>query len=277
MTTQHRVVRASTTDQRPSTDYATDVARIVCLSKGSPSEALQLCKQFRVSDRVTDYFERAAVNPGVISDPGFAGDLVDPMPFAFLQSLQHKSVFDRVSQHSVQCPLNRHVAATTLVATGADAIEGEYKKISELEITGGKVPITKAACILVWDNALLKLGSPDALALIRRELTSGTSRATDETYLQLVTAGASSMAAGGNDLDSIRDGLRWMLQSVNTGAESKLFYVTSSPIAKALSIMGGDTGFAFPAMTPSGGFVGGVEVLVSDVVADDEVILISAD
>lgn len=274
-----KVVYANPDLHRPVVEFA-QVARFVALSRGSPSEAALLAREANATDRVVQVLEKAAVGAGSLADPNWAGDLAgyQSLAAAFLQSLQHASVFDRVLPHMVRCPLNATVGVTTLGASGDDAMEGSFKKISELSVAAsGQVPVTKAVCVLVFTADLLRSVSADALALIRKELRAGVVKTTDSTFMQLVTAGASSMAAAGDDLDSIRDGLRWLLQTVQTGAESRLFFVTSSPIAKALSIMGNDGGFAFPNMTPSGGTVGGTEVLVSDAVGDDEVVLLSAD
>jgi hypothetical protein len=277
-----KVVKANPDlDHRPAVEAA-QVVRFYALAKGSPADALSLAQAHRASDRVTQTFEKAAIAPGGLSDPASGGsaDLASwqSLAAAFLQSLQHASIFDAVLPHAVKVPLFATVGVTTLAPAGHDAAEGEFKKISELHVgASGQVPVTKSACILVFTSDLLKSSSPDALQLIRKELRAGVARATDTRFLELVTAGAESFASAGDDLASIRFGLKQLLQSVSTGSQSKLFFVTSSTIAKGLSAMGGNSGQSFGAMTPSGGEIFGVETVVSDVVAEDEIILISAD
>ena len=66
-----------------------------------------------------------------------------------------------------------------------------------------------------------------------------------------------------------------MLRAVSTDATSKLFLIVDSDTAKTWAILGGDS-FAFPQMTPNGGMVAGIPVIVSDGFSAATMVLVDA-
>ncbi len=70
--------------------------------------------------------------------------------------------------------------------------------------------------------------------------------------------------------------VRWPI-SVDTGARSKLYFITTSSLAKRLATIGDNAGGqAFPDVTMTGGSIAGVPVVISDAVASGVFILADA-
>ena len=79
------------------------------------------------------------------------------------------------------------------------------------------------------------------------------------------------------ELPSIRHDLRVLLNGITTTARSRLFLLTTSPIAKSLSVLHTTSGdSAFPTLTYNGGTIGGIEVVVTDGVASGTMLLVDA-
>jgi len=131
--------------------------------------------------------------------------------------------------------------------------------------------------ILAVSAELIKAGGPLANNLLRRELALAVTRATNTWLLPIITSGVASVAASGFTALGVRQDLRTLAANVTSGADAKLFFITTRTIAEALSFLPDSAGAAaFPTMTPTGGTIAGVPVIVCDEVTSGEIILCDA-
>jgi hypothetical protein len=262
---------------RPVNDFVS-VAKWLALGKGSRADAALRAKDSRTaSPRVLETLEKAAVDVGVISDPQFAGDMLsgfNGLSRAFIDSLSNVGFYDRMLPSFRRVPLNCQAAVMSVGASGNAALEGSWKKISALEVNGsGPLTERKAVAVIVVSNDLLRSLSADAQALLRRELQTAVSLTTDTEALSALTSGIAPINSLG--ADAARDDISSMLQELSLGAGSKVFLLARSAIIKHLALSMDVSGRpAFPNMRIDGGNIAGVEVIVSDAVAQGEMVMV---
>jgi HK97 family phage major capsid protein len=115
-----------------------------------------------------------------------------------------------------------------------------------------------------------------ATAFFQRELQIALARATNSVFLPLLVPGSSFAASGTNAL-GVRQDLRTLLAAVNSGADSRLFLITTRTVAEALAVMGDSAGGpAFPLASVGGGTVDGIPIVICDEVTTGEIILVDA-
>jgi hypothetical protein len=252
-------------------------ARLKALSKDSPANALALAEQMgNVDPQVTERYRKEVSNPGLTSNWG--ANLTDPINMAFIDATSNFGFFGQIEPAAHHIPFNTSAATVvTLGAHGSAVDEGSYKPVHELEVgSSGPLVMRKAAAIVVMSPETWRNSTPGGQSLVRRSLLSGTARVTDQEALSVISDGAvNAGSSSGSDVGSVLADFAALFGAVRIGQASRLFLVMSSENAKAIAFMGSDNGFAFEQMTPQGGSIQGVRVLVSDV-ADDRVFLIDA-
>jgi hypothetical protein len=101
--------------------------------------------------------------------------------------------------------------------------------------------------------------------LFAQELTHAVASATDSAFINKITAGIAPISSNGGTSVAILQDLAALLAALALGASSKVFLIISSDIAKRWAVSTTATGeLAFPQMTPTGGLIQGMDVLVSD-------------
>lgn len=262
----------------PSQDFVS-VAKWLVLGRGSVSDAALRAKDGGATDRVVTILQKAAVDVGVISDSQFAGDLLsgfNGLSRAFIDSLSNVGVFDAMLPSFRRVPINAQAAVGTVGASGSAALEGNWKPISAMEITGsGALQERKAVACSVFSNDLLRMLSQDATALLRRELQVAVSRTTDAEAVSALTNGVAPISSLG--ADAAREDISEMLQSISIGQGSKVFLLARSAIIKHLALTLDPAGRpAFPGMRIDGGDVAGITVMPSDAVGEGEMVMVDA-
>jgi hypothetical protein len=223
--------------------------------------------------------QKAAIAAGTTQDTGWALPLAEynTLASAFLESLRNFGAFDRMLPSMRRVPFRTRVGASTTGITGATVPQASVKQISKLTLTGTQIDEQKAIAILVVTDELAKFGDNVAGNLFATELSNAVATETDETFIGVLISGATSNGSSGVTAEHARNDLRGMLAAVTTGARSQLFLLTTSAIAKVLSMLHTNTGdAAFPTMNYNGGQIGGVGVLVSDGVPASTMVLVDA-
>ncbi len=272
----NKVVKLSN-DVRPAYEFC-QLARYMLMGKGRRADAAHHAREGRATDRVVEILDKAAVNPALLSDPSWAGT-------AGFQS------WHRVSgQPQGNCSL-RYLAAQYETDATAHHVRRHYGRgkrvesrrrrlspVSEIAFeASGQLEVQKACALVVVSNDLVRSSSGEASSLLRRELQAALSLVVDQEFLATISEGLSPVAtSSGADMDSARADLAALLQAVRVGQTSKLYLIMGGANAKALTTMGGNSDFSFSQMSPQGGTVCGMPVLVADGIADDEVMLIDA-
>jgi Phage capsid family len=256
------------------------VARLVTVS-GSSIEAKQLARQYRCTDRVIEALEtRAAVPPGTVGDSTWGGPLApyQLLADAFLASLRNVGAFDAALPDMLRVLPQTQVAVTTAGAVALPANEAAIKPASRLSLTAGTVAPMKAPAYVVVSGELLKAGGVGPINLLRAELANVVAHVTDAYFVSVLIAGLTPLSATSGSAAAVRGDLAGLMDSVAIGGDAKLYFLTTSAIAKRLSVAGDASGAAaFPGALPTiGGTLCGLPLLVSDAVAAGNLILFDA-
>jgi hypothetical protein len=193
----------------------------------------------------------------------------------FLSSLKGHSVFDTILPSCVQLPLHVRIALTTTALTATRTNELAAKPIKRLSLANKTLEPVKAVAQVVITKELAKLS--EASNLIASELRNAVSVVTDKEFFNIVLTGITPIAASGTDAAAARKDLAAALSALVTGADSKIFFVVTSALAKQLSLLAGTGGaLTFPNMSPEGGTISGVPTLVSDGLAAGTIVALDA-
>lgn len=238
--------------------------------------------------RVADVL-KAAVEAGRLEDAQFAGNLSDYRSIAegFIESLRQASVFDRLLASGMRkLPFRTRTATITAVAIGSSPAEALWSPITLLGLDGeNSLDPRQCQAIVALSKELLKVGTPGAVDYLGRELRRGVVAATDLEFLSRLQDGISPYQSVGQNASAAIIDLRNLVDHLATGADSRIFFVTTPANCKGLAfartLSNGDEfeaegWLAFPQMTPLGGTIAGVPVLCSDQLADGVVMAIDA-
>jgi HK97 family phage major capsid protein len=274
-----------------------NLARVVAMSRGDHYAAQALVHDHRVicgptiksiidsNHRVYSFApdvvarQKAAVAAGTTADSGWALPLSEYITLAnsFLESLKNWGAFDKMLPFMRRVPFRTRIGAATSGASGTTVPQGQIKPISKLTLTGTQIDEQKAVATLVVTNELARFGDAVAGNLFATELSNAIAVETDETFVSVLTSGATSNGSSGSTAEHVLNDLRGMLSAISTNARSALFLLTTSAIAKVLSVLHANTGQqAFPTMGYNGGSIGGIQVVVSDGVPTSTMVLVDA-
>jgi hypothetical protein len=260
-------------------DFAA-LARVLMLGRGSVGEALVEAEQTRGFAQRPAAILRAASTAGTTADPDWARPLVDYqiVQGGFLEALSTAGLFDRIlTGGMLKVPLRSRIVANTVAVTGNAVGESSPKAITSMSLIGNDLPLTKVAAIVVLSEEVLRLSASGAEAFISRELTKGVVAASDTAFLAAITSGLTPIAAAGTDAAGVASDIAAALETIPTSASSVIYVAVSPLVAKRLSMMTGTDGhLAFPGMSVAGGTIGGIAVVATDSVADDQAVVIDA-
>jgi hypothetical protein len=255
------------------------IARLLMLAKGDPLRAAEIAEAQHLSHRVAEVFRKTAVVPASLTT---ASDLVayTGTTAAFLESLKTVGAFDQMLPDMKQVPPRSRVASTTLNATGYIHAEGAPKPITRLDFTGHTLAETEAVAILVQTETLLRALSPEAGALIRRELAGAVAAVTDAEFIRLITASLTPLVSVGATSNQIMQDISRLLNALDVDQASKVFILAEPETVRSIATkVSGTTGeFAFPMVTvnPLGGTLAGAPLIPSDGVAAGTMVAIDA-
>jgi HK97 family phage major capsid protein len=158
-------------------------------------------------------------------------------------------------------PLRTRLAVSTLAATGAVVSEFQAVPLSRLAIAGPGLDRREARALIAITNVVLDGASSAGAALLARELRADVAMATDAFFLTSLLTGTQTVAGSASPLADLGK----LLDVVNATGGGRPYLVVLPHVANRLATKattGGDQ--PFPGMTPQGGEIAGVPVLVSD-------------
>lgn len=240
-------------------DKGMDMARVVRLLATTDSnyEFDHLGGSF--SPRIIDAAKtlKSAVTAGSI-DGGTWGSELAPysvVASGFMESLRNVGAFFRIADSILRVPLRSKLTALTATATAYVSGEGSAKKMTRLSLENETIDAFRAVGFLVVTKEMLELGQL-ADPLISHELRGAVSLTTDQQFLAILDAGATSSASSGSTVNAIQQDLKTALAALDLGAQSKLFFITHPDTVKMLATMTIDGGVAFGDINPvSGGLL----------------------
>jgi hypothetical protein len=191
---------------------------------------------------------------------------------AFLSSLASVGAFDRLLNGGMRrTPLAfATVGSVTATLTGGYVSQGSAKPVSNLSLASQLVDPMKAAALLIVTEELARMQASEADSLINQELRYAAARAVDAQFLAVASAGVTPIGMSGSTAIAFRQALAGALASLSTDTRSRIFIIVMPAIAKMLAVIGGTSTSAEAAFldaTYVGGNIGGVEIVVSDVLA----------
>lgn len=252
-----------------------DTARALASAKGNFHAAASFARQARMPGRVIATLSKAAVSGSDISGLTGGSDY-DATVSELLHALRSRSAFDAMFANSLT-PLNTRLLIATAISGGLVA-EGAAVKV------GGTISVTGAGLVPLKVQALVATTAeswalPTAAPLIQGALLNALASATDSVFLSAIAAlvvGAATASAGTSPAN-VQTDLKTLLDIVSTTGAGRPFLVVLPTAANSLSTMNVGGQPAFPDMTPLGGTVAGVPVLVTTELAAATALLLDAD
>jgi hypothetical protein len=186
--------------------------------------------------------------------------------------------FDFMLPAMRRVPLHTRVGMVTSGFTAATVGQNAPKPISSLSITETTLDERKAVVIAAITDELVRYSMESADGgLFQTELQNALAVETDETFIDILTSGATSFPSTGATAEAVRNDLRSALLAITTSKRSRLFLIVPPTIAKTLPVIHSSTGTgAFNGLRYDGGNVGGIEIVVSDGIASSSMVLVDA-
>ena len=228
-------------------------------------ESLAAAERERATPRVVEALK--AASPGAsLSDPNWAGALAPAageMSLALIESIRPRSVFYQIAAMAV--PAEFHARGVAMALMQADPhTESEWLPVHAASLAPAPLVPTAVGSIIVVSDDLVRSADPQAFRALRRELEEGAIRATDTRALSIALDSITPTAATGAPLAD----LRALLTAVSLTGAGRMLMAAAPDAAIAAATAETDAGArVFAGMTPLGGEMLGVPVVVSDACA----------
>lgn len=262
----------------------TDFARCLLIAKGNVGVAAQVGENMlRVSNSL-DMILKQAVDAGTTADPNWAGSLISyrAMNSAFLGSLTNISVFDSIAPDSRAVPMSTRIGAFSATVSGSVPGEGLPAALSQFALAGSILKPKVATAIVIVTEELSRSLQPTAQRTLSNELRKATAEATNRAflaYLADLADDSNAHSSSGSTALQISADLALLAKDVISSGNCRPYFIMSATNASGLAFKPDTTGEpAFAEMSPLGGMVAGIQVLVSDALPHaTDVLLVDAD
>jgi hypothetical protein len=258
-------------------------AKALMLAGGSLTQAAAIAETTLKNTRAASIL-KAAVEAGGTADPTWAGALLDHRTASagFVGSLKSISAFDALLPDMRKMPMQTRIAVVSASAAGSTQGQGKPIPVSKMELAAGSLEPQLASALIVLAEELVRSGTADGDALIAAELRKAASAATNRAFLAGLMFAAPSYSAAGTDAVSVYGDLAKLAAATSPTGTSRLYLIVDPGTAVGLTFKTTADGLlACPDMTPNGGSIGGVTVLVSDEPPQDSngstVLMVDAD
>ena len=179
---------------------------------------------------------------------------------AWLRGLAPISIFFSIFAEPAarRMPFHTKYGLVAAAAVGTIVAEGRAVPVTGIEVSTGGLQPFKASAIVVVSSEVADDATSEAMSTVTWALRQGVVSAVDWFFWDLVIdTSTPSIAGSGNDLDALRQDVKFLTDAVNaTGAP--LLFATDPASANAAAILDPNG-----TMTPQGGTLFGVPVIVS--------------
>jgi len=226
---------------------------------------------------------KAAVAPGTATDATWAAPLVQPrIANDFIEMMRAATILDKLSLYKV--PFNTKIPAQT--GGGTYGWVGEMKPKPVTSAAFGSVTLdwAKVAGIIVLTQELIKLSSPNAEDVVRKEMIAGIAAFLDGQFINpavaavagvspaSITNGAPTAAGSANPLADVLTLIQHFVTN-NIGVDGVTFLMSPTN-ALAMSFKSNSDGSpVFPGIDINGGSYKGLKVITSSVLGANVVAL----
>lgn len=254
-------------------------------AKGQLNTAESIAKARFPDDKRLHHIMKTAVAAGTTQDPEWAGNLVEYNEISsdFVEFLRPRTIVGRFGTEGIPAlrslPFNVHIKGQSSGGTAGWVGEGKAKPVTKSGYSDTYLGFTKIAAISVASDELLRFSNPSAERLIRDDLAAAVIEQMDQSFI-----GISSVAIANVKPASITSSIGATYPTGTTSPEADIaalwaaadsgnldltsaVYITTPAIARLLTGMSTMAdNKRFPNMTPRGGSIDGIPVLVSNYV-----------
>lgn len=245
------------------TSSMTMLAKAVLLGDGEPGATLEVAERLGMSSLV-----KAAVAPHLTTDDAATGGLNSSRTIltTFVPLLRNTSAFFRAFDVGlIRAPMKTRVSYLSSAAVFGRVNEGEVIKVARSEFDSVNLDPFRVAGICVFSREFLAFLSAGGEALLSRELQRAISAAADAAFFYFITDGNTPSLSSNGSTEAAALGDLWSLfNAVGLKADSRPLFVASPDVAQRAATLSGSGGRAFPDMSPMGGSMAGVPVVVTD-------------
>lgn len=262
-------------EQRQDPTVVPQVLRMLAIGGGGFHHAALAAEAHDASPAVKQVIKAvvAAGSTSTLSELSGTGSVVN----SWAATLAAQSVFARMFSDGafITTPFERRFGAASGSLVGGDIIDqGKPIPLSPIALDGDILQPIKAAAMLVMTDQAWRDASEAGLSLITQLLADSIAKSVDTSFFALVNdLSPITFAADGDDPDAIRAGLRQLLTAVHSRAGGRLFFAASPEAANRLACY---SDFASGGMSPMGGTLMNLPVVVTDGLTGGELALIDA-
>jgi HK97 family phage major capsid protein len=269
---------------KPNVPPGTAMVRLACaklVCNGNLHEAAEYAKRWDDSTPEVSLSLKAAIAPGTATDATWASPLVNPtIAKDFLELLRPATILGRIPGLR-NVPFNTKVPSQTAGGTYGWVGEAKPKPLTKLAFSSVTLGWSKVAGIIVLTEELVRLSSPSAEDLVRRDMIAGIAQFLDAQFIDpavaavanvnpaSITNGAPTAVATASPLADIMglinhfatnnipvDGVTFIMSASNALSLSFRTNTDGSPLFPGLSMDGGTyRGLTFVTSQAAGGNV----------------------
>jgi hypothetical protein len=225
--------------------------------------------------RVADVL-KAGVPP---SSTGNSAAIFGPMATAFVESLRYASVFDRLWPAATHVPVHALAITITSGFMAGTVGEGGVKPASALVLNGAGITPVKVAGFVAATAELFRLSNPAAAQLFDNALRLAVTIACNTRLLTDLIALTTPVPSSGTTAANVLTDLGNLLETIQVGENSRLFFVLSGSDAKALLTKTNAAGvLAFPRLnlTTGGEILPGISAIISNALPTGTALMVDA-
>ena len=247
-------------------------AALVC--KGNMYEAAEYAKRWDDTTPEVSLYLKAAIAPGTATDATWASPLVNQgISKDFIEYLRPATILGKIPGLRL-VPFNTKVPSQTAAGTYGWVGEAKPKPVTKLAFGSTSLAYSKAAGIIVLTEELVRLSSPAAEDLARRDMIAGIARFLDTQFIDpavaavagvnpaSITNGAPTAVATANPLADLL-GLVQHFATNNISVEGLTLIMSQTNALSLAFATNADGSPKFPGMSASGGTVKGINVVTS--------------
>jgi HK97 family phage major capsid protein len=254
------------------------------------AKALAFCGSQKMEAILHANVTKATIDAATTTDATWAAPLVAYNQYTadFVEFLRPRTIVGRFGQDGIpamrRIPFNVHIRGATSGGTGYWVGQGKAKPVTAFGFNDAYHGWFKVAGITVATDELIRFSDPAAETLFRDMLVDALGERMDTDFIDPAFAGVANVAP-----PSITNGVTAIPSSGNTAADIRAdlnalwaasddanhvfttpVYIMRASTARAVSSLVNALGQKeFPALTPQGGSIDGVPVIVSNYVPTD--------
>jgi HK97 family phage major capsid protein/HK97 family phage prohead protease len=262
----------------PAQAFTRSVMALVA-GRGDSFLAMQHAKRFNDAD--VELLVKAAVTPGMTTDPTWAGNLVqiNQLTGQFIELSRPATILGKIPGLT-KVPFNTQVPIQTGGGTYKWVGQAKAKPVGKLTFGAATLGMAKAAGIIVLTDELIKSSSPSAEDIVRRDMVAGIAQFLDQQFTDPLVAevaqtSPASITNGATTAASLDDPAK------DVGLIVTHFNGQNIPLQGLTIIMSSTNAYAmgmsrtamgvqlFPGVGVNGGNANGLTVIASNVVGQN--------